>query len=202
MKANANLFWLFSIVAIVFLAGCENKKDSSPSKGSSPEPLVNNMTSMGVDDSPVRSPKPPAPPPSTSQTGSQSGSQTNLPPPPPPADATAANAQPGSAQAGKVADVGAGSKGRGYGLGFIATPAASLFAARERIIFQDQIPHQMDMFKALNNRPPKSHEEFMEEIVKPLQITLPELPEGQKYQYNPKDQQLWVLPDNDKTSKK
>ena len=36
------------------------------------------------------------------------------------------------------AQVGSGDKGRGYGPGIIATPVATYFAARERIMFDIQ----------------------------------------------------------------
>lgn len=90
------------------------------------------------------------------------------------------------------AGVGVGAKGRGYGQGVIATPAASLFAAQERIVFEMKIPHTMNLFKAQEGRAPKTHEEFMDRIIKENQIQLPELPEGHRYVYDPKTEQLMV----------
>lgn len=94
---------------------------------------------------------------------------------------------------GQKADVGVGAKGRGYGEGFIATPAASLFAAQEKVVFQIQIPQAMNLFKASEGRPPKSHDEFMQRIIKENQIKLPQLPEGKRYQYDPKTAELMVV---------
>ena len=85
-----------------------------------------------------------------------------------------------------------GKKGRGYGKGVIATPAASLWATRERLVFEVQIPEAMKLFKATEDRAPKSHEEFMEKIIKANNIHLPELPDGDRYMYDPKTEQLMV----------
>ena len=92
----------------------------------------------------------------------------------------------------KKADVGVGKKGRGYGQGVIATPAATLYAVREKMVFQAQIPQAMNLFKAENDRAPKDHQEFMEKIIKANNIHLPELPEGDRYRYDPKTEQLMV----------
>jgi hypothetical protein len=92
----------------------------------------------------------------------------------------------------KKAEKGVGAKGRGYGEGVVATPVATYFAVRERIAFDIQIPHAMNLFKAAEGRAPKTHEEFMEKIVKENQINLPKLPEGDRYIYDPKQEQLMV----------
>jgi hypothetical protein len=92
----------------------------------------------------------------------------------------------------KRADVGVGKKGRGYGQGVIATPAASLFATKERLVFQVQIPQAMQLFKATEDRVPKDHAEFMEKIIKANNIHLPELPDGDRYRYDPKTAELMV----------
>jgi hypothetical protein len=84
-------------------------------------------------------------------------------------------------------------KHKDYGGGIILTPAASLFTIRERIIFEVQIPEAMKLFKAANNdQGPKTHEEFMEKIIKANQIHLPELLAGERYIYDPKTEQLMV----------
>ncbi len=111
----------------------------------------------------------------------------NNPPPAPPA-AVPKTPEPVK----KKADVGVGAKGRGYGQGVVATPTATLFAVKERLIFQDLIPHAMDLFKATEGRAPKDHDEFMEKIIKANNIHLPELPEGDRYRYDPKTEQLMV----------
>lgn len=138
----------------------------------------------------------PASAPSTPDTSATSGA---LPPPPLP---TAAAKQPpappvpatdaGSQTIEKKAAVGAGVKGRGYAVGPITTPVASYFAIRERLAYEVQIPEAMKLFQATEGRLPKSHEEFMERIVKENQIHLPLLPEGHKYIYDPQRGELMV----------
>lgn len=76
-------------------------------------------------------------------------------------------------------------------MGVVATPAASLFAVRERMVFDVQIPEALKLFKAMEGRAPKDHDEFME-ILKANHIVLPELPEGDRYRYDPKTEQLMV----------
>jgi hypothetical protein len=112
-----------------------------------------------------------------------------VPAAPPPATAPAA---PPPAEVLKKAEVGVGEKGRGYGTGPIATPASTYFIAKEHIAFDIQIPHAMQLFKATEGHMPKSHEEFMQKIIKANQIQLPKLPEGQHYVYDPKLEQLMI----------
>lgn len=90
------------------------------------------------------------------------------------------------------AAVGVGEKGRDYGQGPVATPAAALFAAKERLVFEVQVPKALQLFKASENRGPKDHAEFMEKIIRANQIRLPELPAGASYRYDPKTEQLMV----------
>jgi hypothetical protein len=89
------------------------------------------------------------------------------------------------------AAVGVGKRGRGYGKGYVATPIGTLFAAQEKITFL-MIEDAMNKFKALEGRPPKDHEEFMERIIKENMIKLPELPAEHRYRYDPKTEQLMV----------
>jgi hypothetical protein len=105
-----------------------------------------------------------------------------------PAPPAAANAP--SANAVK-AEAGVGKKGRGYGGGMITTPIAAYFSIRERLAF-DQVAHAMDLYKATNEHGPKSHEEFMEKIIRENGIKLPQLPAGERYLYDPQTEQLMV----------
>ncbi len=89
---------------------------------------------------------------------------------------------------------GVGAKGRGYGGGIITEPIRMKFAMEQRLIFQVQIPDAMKVYKAEHdNQAPKTHEAFMKEIVEANSIVLPELPEGDKYLYDPKLEKLMVL---------
>lgn len=95
-----------------------------------------------------------------------------------------------------VAEVGVGQKGRrldqDHVVDAIAMPAKTLFAVKERAVFEIQIPHAMNLFKATEGRGPKSHQEFMDKIVTFNQIQLPELPPGHKYVYDPQSEELMV----------
>ena len=108
-----------------------------------------------------------------------------------------ATGQPTAEPTREVAGVGVGKKGRKLekhkGTGqIIAQPAVSYFRAKEKIVFEIVIPKNMQLFQATNGRFPKSHEEFMKEIIEFGQIQLPELPEGGRYVYDPKTHQLMV----------
>lgn len=90
------------------------------------------------------------------------------------------------------AQAGSGDKGRGYEPGVITTPVAVYFTARERIMFEIQIPALLQDFEFQNNRSPKSNEEFMEKVIKKNNIQLPSLPPNSRYVYDPKEKQLMV----------
>ena len=126
----------------------------------------------------------PAGPPSSPQP------VVNAPPPPPPPP-TLKPPEPIL----KKAAVGAGVKGHYDSVTVIApivTPIASYFCIRERLAYDIQIPEAMKYFKANEDRVPKSHEEFMERIIKENHIALPLLPEGHRYVYDPKRGELMV----------
>jgi hypothetical protein len=90
------------------------------------------------------------------------------------------------------AKTGVGKKGRGYGGGIYTEPIRTMFRAEQWIVFDVQIPSAMKIFKGLNDRDPKSHEEFMKEIIEANSIELPELPAGQEYVYLPEEAKLMV----------
>lgn len=93
------------------------------------------------------------------------------------------------------AKVGVGAKGRSLDeyKGAIVTPAKSLFAAKERVVFDIQIPQALQLYKASNGQGPTSHDEFMQRVVAENSIQLPSLPAGQRYQYDPQSEQLMVV---------
>jgi hypothetical protein len=101
-----------------------------------------------------------------------------------------------------VARAGVGKRGQslrnetGVG-GMIAQPAVTLFAVEQRMVFDVSIPHAMQLWEASNGRKPKSHEEFMTQIIKGNSINLPELPAGKVYRYHPDDGLLYVHPANE-----
>ena len=94
----------------------------------------------------------------------------------------------------KKAEPGVGVKGKDYGgPGFVTTPIETMFKIEDRIAFEVQIPKAMDLYKAdHNNKGPKTHEEFMNVIIKEHAVQLPVLPEGNVYWYDAKAEQLMV----------
>lgn len=167
--------------------GAATPEESSPAPEASPA-------------TPEESSAPPAESPSTPPAGSatKASEPVGAPAskPAPPSDAGAA-AQPGMEKV--EADVGVGKKGRSLdeydsGVeGAIAGPAKAYFGFREKAIFQMQIPQAMQFYKAENGTNPKTHDEFMSKIIQANQINLPELPQGQKYVYDPEKAELMVV---------
>lgn len=72
----------------------------------------------------------------------------------------------------------------------LAGPVKTFFQVKERIVFDMQLKPMENTFNALNGRNPKSHEEYMKEVVG--QIKLPTLPDGMVYRYHPETNELWV----------
>jgi hypothetical protein len=109
----------------------------------------------------------------------------------PPADGAAASADGAEL---KKAEVGVGVKGRDYGgPGFVTTPVMAKFSTEQRIAFEIQIPNAMKIYKAAHdNKGPKTHEEFMNVIIKEHGVQLPDLPQGETYLYIPKTEELMV----------
>lgn len=130
-------------------------------------------------------PAPVAPP----QTNPVVPSNTDAPP------ATTTDAAPAGVEQ-VVAQKGVGIKGRSLDAheGIVVTPAKSLFAAKERIVFDIQLPSALQLFRATDptGAGPTSHEQFMSEVIEANQIPLPKLPEGHKYLFDPKTQLLMV----------
>lgn len=104
-------------------------------------------------------------------------------------------AGPGNSDDGtaEVAKAGVGAKGRDYQPGFVTTPIEQYFRTGERIAFEIQIPSAMKLYKAgHDNKGPKTHEEFMDVIIKENGVDLPDLPSGDEFVYDPKTEQLMV----------
>jgi hypothetical protein len=114
----------------------------------------------------------------------------------PAAPPTAGSAQPGpDAGTERVkAEKGVGIKGRSLDQyeGILVTPAKAYFTVRERIVFEDQIPHALNLYKATEGQGPKSQAEFMEKIIQFNRIKLPQLPPDAKYVYDVEQETLMV----------
>lgn len=155
--------WTFSIavVASLLVAGCE----APPSSPSAPS------GSQAKDSAP-------APPPVIGARPKVSAPGTGT------AQTSPAEAGPGVVR--EKAVVGVGKKGRDYEPGMVTTPVSIYFRGPQMVAFKIQIPYAMKMYRGANEHFPKSHEEFMQKIIKENQINLPELPAGQRYFYDAK----------------
>ncbi len=109
-----------------------------------------------------------------------------------PEQPTTPPAEPGTERV--QAKVGVGVKGRSLDEheGLLVTPAKAYFSARERIVFEIAVPKALQLYEATNGSPPRSHEEFMTQVIEAQGIKLPELPPGQRYVYDPQTKELMV----------
>jgi hypothetical protein len=105
-----------------------------------------------------------------------------------------ADQPPGPGDELTKAEAGVGVKGKDYGgPGFVTTPIETLFRVEDRIAFEVQIPSAMKLYKAdHNNKGPKTHEEFINVIIKEHAVKLPDLPAGSVYWYDAKTEELMV----------
>ena len=101
----------------------------------------------------------------------------------PPPETELVKAQAGVAKAGRSLDPHEG---------MLVTPAKTYFAVRERLMFEATIPQALNLYKATNGKFPQSHDEFMAQIIQAGQIQLPQLPEGQRYVWDPNKEELMV----------
>jgi hypothetical protein len=76
---------------------------------------------------------------------------------------------------------GSGVKGRKYGGGIVTEPVRQYFRLQQATVYEIQIPHAVNLFKAEHDRLPKDWAEFKREILDPASIVLPELPPGERY---------------------
>ncbi len=184
----SSLFVVLSVLA----AGCEtNSPSTTVTSGGAPlPPPVPEEASADAAAAPAAAPNAPAAAPSAPTDAAPQQAPAAAPAEP------AAQPAPAAADGGTVekAGVGVGRKGKDYGgPGFITTPVATFFRAEERIYFEAQIPNAMKIYKAEhNNKGPKTHEEFMDVIIKEHGVPLPELPAGDSYVYDPKTEELLV----------
>ena len=93
-----------------------------------------------------------------------------------------------------AAEAGVGKKGQSLknDTGMIVEPVKQLIRFEQKAVFDLQIKPALEFYKASNGSYPKTHEEFMDKIVKENGIVLPTLPEGQKYVFDPEQGQLMV----------
>lgn len=156
---------------------------------------------------PIELPKPPAPaaaaPPAQAAPVAQTAPAAVAAPEPkaaaaPPAaeaNAPAENpvaAPPAEEMVRKKAQPGVGVKGKDIPQELGTTAVKQYFLVKEKTVFDMQVPSALNLYKAEKGYGPRSHEEFMEQIVKANQIPLPPLPPGQRYLWDPEKQELFV----------
>ena len=132
-----------------------------------------------------------------SATSSSKAKPASPQPPQPPGAKVAAPAVEPPPQTERVkAEVGVGKKGRRLEKEGLFTPltvpALAFFRVEQRVVFEIQIPHALNLYRATTGEFPKSEEIFMKEIVQANRIELPELPAGHKYVYDAKTGELMV----------
>lgn len=79
----------------------------------------------------------------------------------------------------------------------LSGPLSAYLHVKQLAELEIKIPHALNLFQATHGRLPKSHEEFMKEIVEFNQIKLPELPAGAVYRFNTQEGKLWVYPEDE-----
>jgi hypothetical protein len=186
MKAS----WAGAMLWIV-ICGCTSEKATN-----TPPPAPNpNLMPMAGPASPVLpdalSPPPVAAQPQPAQPVQPppvvGGTPGTTPPvvasPPPVPDTERVKAEKGAGLAGRSLDPYEGA---------LVTPAKVYFTVRERVVFEDQIPKALQLYKATNDKAPQSFEELKAQVLDPNQIRLPDLPPGQRYVWDPKAEELQV----------
>jgi len=76
-------------------------------------------------------------------------------------------------------------------VGIITVPVKTYFTTRERLVLQ-QVTAAENLYKGEHERLPSSNEEYMEKIIRANNISLPRLPDGHVYVYDPKDSELKI----------
>ena len=194
----SRVLWMPIAVSLISCWGCaEDIAIDSPrsSKTTTEQPAAENPDTPAA--SPAAPVQNPAAVPATTENQASPSTPENAPilaPPTntPPATAPPAVTPPPDPDYLKKAEAGVGKKGRGYGGGILTEPIHVKFLVEQRIIFEIQVPKAMQLYKALNNRAPRSHDEFMKVIIKENQISLPPLPPGDRYVYVPESEELMV----------
>lgn len=151
-----------AILAVVGFAGCSGEDPFDPGPTRSAAPEALGITTDSVES------VPPA------------GKQGTPKPAPAP-----------TREKAKAGVTGRGNYGSGFGGGMGTTALSTYVRVQEKVEFL-QVDQALTLYKATNGELPKSHEEFMEKVIKANQINLPKLQEGDKYVYDPEKGQLMV----------
>ncbi|MCA9266911.1 MAG: hypothetical protein KDA41_00495 [Planctomycetales bacterium] len=103
--------------------------------------------------------------------------------PPPPVVLSANGNDSADTASPVVAETGVGARGHYNSNDYISTVVSTRFRAEETIVFA-QVKRGLDTFRAINERYPKSHEEFWKAVIEENLIRLPQLSPGEQYYYD------------------
>lgn len=192
----------FVVVPLCIIAlGCEpptkTAKNSGPPLPPPPPGSTPPRTTVAQTPAPQQpAPQPPALPPET-KVGIFAGGLDDLARGPR-AEAEQRNvAQPEDPNLERVkAGKGVGAKGRSLDQyeGVIVTPVKSLFAAKERIFYEQTFKGNYRIWRQTVEKAPKDFDELKSQFLDPLGLTaqLPRLPEGHKYVWDAATEELLV----------
>ena len=92
------------------------------------------------------------------------------------------------------AQVGVGKRGQKLKdrNGMLSTPAKQIFVAEQKIMFM-KADQALQAFEILNDRYPRSTKEYMDRVINANFLTLPELPAGDRYEFDTKTHKLMVI---------
>lgn len=185
--------WAWGLICWTVVLGCSSETSKNPPPAATPAaPATMSFTPLSPDVRDLAQPQPPpalpsqpvpAPAPQPAVPGTPVAATPGVTPPPTMPETEQVKAQKGVGLAGRSLDPYEGA---------VVTPAKTLFTVRERVVFEAQIPEALKLFKATNGQGPKSHDDFMTQVIQANQIQLPGLPPGQRYVYNPQTEELMV----------
>lgn len=192
MKIGIRVACCCVLLAMALLVGCGTQIPPEPPASSPPAAPVAADTpasemDASTDSAPVEPLENAVSPPAMAETSA--GPELVAP-----AQAQPASPEPATDMERVKAERGVAAAGRSLDehQGMLVTPAKAYFSVRERAVFDIQVPEALKLFKATNGNGPRSHDEFMAQIIQANQIQLPELPDGQRYVYDPETEQLMV----------
>ena len=84
-----------------------------------------------------------------------------------------------------------GTKGKDYGGGIITEPISQYFRIQDRLKLQ-QLDYALKLYYAEHGRYPANMQQYIDEIARPNQVSLPDLPANREYVYDPQQGKLFV----------
>ncbi len=190
---NVRVFQL-SLAAVLLLVGCEaaDLPEEEPSTAPAETATAATDTASKVEPKTKAEPKTRTESKTTPAAVTTTVSSQSESPAAAPESAKDESLAAETAASRETAAAGAGKKGQGYGGGPVSEPARLYFRIRERAVFDIQIPQALKLYTAMNGKGPANHDEFMAKIIRENSISLPELPAGKKYVFDPEKSELMI----------